>query len=754
MRLPYAGADPWPALTLAAARRAALRARRRCWPSGRGRSGGARLPVPRARLLLVLVASPVVSLGGTRPLRARPRAGRADASASCGSSGCRCGRGSASPRCWRSRSPARCRWPRAADRERAVVRLPGVRRGPRPRRPGALRLGPRRYGADHLAARRRRGAARRQPPSRRTGRSRNLDEFDGDGVDDDRRRRLGATATGARPARRLARASRSWTSTLARHHPAACAPTDVIGAGTTLACPRHAARRRAGGDAGHLARRRATFARAATPTRVAGATCRGRPRGQLAQASSGDRGIDRASRTISTGHAAARRAGRERRRGATGRPRSALAAAAGATVRFPPFEPRRRGEPSAGVSRRSARTDSGDVALRSSPYAAHVAARAAAEGAAPRTPYDYVARGRPLPARRGFSYDRAPPARRRRAGRRSTRSCSTPRAATASTSPARWRCCCGWAASPRGSATGFSPGRLLRSASTRGSCATPTRTPGSRRGSTSFGWVTFDPTPAGTPARSQIAALERRRAADGRRRRRRERRRRRGTAPAARRRARRTCSRERSAQPGGARRGRRRRRRRRAWSWAARCGRCSVALLLAALVRGARRRRRARPADAARPRDRRARDRAAPRRAPGAGGHDAAPARAAARPARREAAAYLRALRAAPLRARAPRRRPRAQRRALRRDAGAGPRPRAAGAGAAHVLGAAAARAESRASCASAARRDARRRSVRISARMRSSRGSASRVDVRHRGGDGRVDARRSGACISCATAR
>ncbi len=49
-----------------------------------------------------------------------------------------------------------------------------------------------------------------------------------------------------------------------------------------------------------------------------------------------------------------------------------------------------------------------------------------------------------------------------RGRRTSTASCSTPRPATASSTPARWRCCCGWAASPRASSTGFTSGSLDR----------------------------------------------------------------------------------------------------------------------------------------------------------------------------------------------------------------------------------------------------------------------------------------------------
>ena len=53
--------------------------------------------------------------------------------------------------------------------------------------------------------------------------------------------------------------------------------------------------------------------------------------------------------------------------------------------------------------------------------------------------------------------------RRRRVGpRRSTASCSTPRPATASSSRARWRCCCAWPAIPARVATGFTTGALRR----------------------------------------------------------------------------------------------------------------------------------------------------------------------------------------------------------------------------------------------------------------------------------------------------
>ncbi|MGH2950271.1 MAG: transglutaminaseTgpA domain-containing protein, partial [Solirubrobacteraceae bacterium] len=66
VRLPYAGADPWPraALELLGSGLLTLAALLACWPRDRGRGYPFLALIP----LLVLVASPVVSLGGTRPL--------------------------------------------------------------------------------------------------------------------------------------------------------------------------------------------------------------------------------------------------------------------------------------------------------------------------------------------------------------------------------------------------------------------------------------------------------------------------------------------------------------------------------------------------------------------------------------------------------------------------------------------------------------------------------------------------------------
>ena len=67
VRMPYGGADPWPraALEIGGALLLVLSAQLACWPRGDGARG---YPFLALVGLLVLVVSPVVSLGGTRPL--------------------------------------------------------------------------------------------------------------------------------------------------------------------------------------------------------------------------------------------------------------------------------------------------------------------------------------------------------------------------------------------------------------------------------------------------------------------------------------------------------------------------------------------------------------------------------------------------------------------------------------------------------------------------------------------------------------
>ena len=170
-----------------------------------------------------------------------------------------------------------------------------------------------------------------------------------------------------------------------------------------------------------------------------------------------------------------------------------------------------------------------------------------------------------------------------------------------------------------------------------------------------YGWVTLDPTPSDTPARSQIATLAA--PADGR--------------GVGRQPGRRPERRRRHARPTGARPARARSSSTSCAAAAGRRPRTAAAaggsglplwpLIPVALVlsRGRRAVARAAPARApgrpARPGDLRARDRAAALRPPDAGGHDAAPARAPARPVRRRgrlpARGQRRALRAAAARA-------------------------------------------------------------------------------------------------------
>jgi len=66
VRMPYDGADPWPraALEVGGSLLLTTAALLACWPRGSTRG----YPFLSLNLLLVLVVSPVVSLGGTRPL--------------------------------------------------------------------------------------------------------------------------------------------------------------------------------------------------------------------------------------------------------------------------------------------------------------------------------------------------------------------------------------------------------------------------------------------------------------------------------------------------------------------------------------------------------------------------------------------------------------------------------------------------------------------------------------------------------------
>ena len=137
------------------------RARRSRCPTAATRSS-------RSAVLIIVVASPVVSLGGPRVAAARAGAGRAVgllpvARAAPAAARAR-GRGAARDRAGRRAAAGGDGRPR-----RAVVRLPRVRREPRARRSGAL-LVDAELRADRLAAQRQRGDAGHARASRCTGR--------------------------------------------------------------------------------------------------------------------------------------------------------------------------------------------------------------------------------------------------------------------------------------------------------------------------------------------------------------------------------------------------------------------------------------------------------------------------------------------------------------------------------------------------------------------------------------------------------
>ena len=270
-----------------------------------------------------------------------------------------------------------------------------------------------------------------------------------------------------------------------------------------------------------------------------------------------------------------------------------------------------RGRTPTTARRRSRRGGDGAAALA---LRAHLAARAAAAGAAPTTPYEYVARGRRATCSDGFTYTERPAARR------------APGVAPLDALPVRHQegYCQHFSGAmalllrmggvPARVATGFTPGRLLQAQQ-----AWIVRDTDAHAWVEAwfdgYGWVTFDPTPGRHPGalpdrRARAPAAPRPTTPSRRRRRRR----RAAAAPAGGRAA--TC-----CGPASAATSSRRRRGddaggggRRWWLVRARrrCSRRAGAGARSALPPAPRA---ARPADAARPRGRRARGGAAPRRA-------------------------------------------------------------------------------------------------------------------------------------------
>ena len=398
-------------------------------------------------------------------------------------------RGADRARAGRRAAAGRRRRPR-----RAVVRLPVVRRGARAEGPRALRLGPRRLRADLVVAQRRRGRARagaRAPPTGRSARSTSSTAAAGTAAGST------ATATTRRSTCRPTGRRRTASRTASRSPCSGCAASDVVGAGTTLDVDDSTRPIEPGigpgewesaGDLRNGDSYRAAGLRPAPDGRSSSPRCRPRRRPSRATTC----GCASAS-TPRRGAALPTRAAQHDRRqpAADTRRSSSRRSAASASSRSPT----------------TATTASAATGTRrcGRPQLSRTWALSKRLRAATTTPYEYVLAVSAY-LRRGFTYTEKPARRRRRACTRWSRSCSTPRPATASTTRRRWRCCCAWAASRRGWRPA-SPRAATPSAAGPGSCATPTPTRGSRSWFDGFGWVTVDPTPSATPARSQIAAL-------------------------------------------------------------------------------------------------------------------------------------------------------------------------------------------------------------------------------------------------------
>ena len=355
-----------------------------------------------------------------------------------------------------------------ATRRGSTTRRGRPRRRPRSRRRSA---GTHNYSGAELAARRPRAAAHQRPPAR---------VLEGREPRRLRRRRAGCArrSTTASPSSRRTTAPSAAGRRRSRSPSATCARTSSSPPATrsTSTIPRLTDgpdARRPGHPAAHAAPRRRLHR--------AGLHAAARRENQRRRSS-----VDYDA-TLDPVHDALRR-----HRGLTGSPRSSLT--------FPFFgsedgqidAPRRR----AGASSRRPRwscSARGSAAPTRSSQQLH-AGRAHARGLRPERPR------LPRQHRRVHLLRDAAA----RLAHRSTASCSTPSRATASSTRARWRCCCGWRASPRACRPASRPARRTpRPAST--SCATSTRTPGSRPTTRAIGWVTFDPTPAASPARSPAA---------------------------------------------------------------------------------------------------------------------------------------------------------------------------------------------------------------------------------------------------------
>ena len=499
VQMPYRGADPWPSLTLQllGALLCVLAALLAFWPRGNGARGYQFLALA---LLLVLVAAPVVSIGGTRPVVLGLVL-------------------TALTVCflWLERLPLKPGLGIAAMLALALagaLPLASAANGEQPwfdYKAFAESLGPDdpvQFNWNHTYGDitwPRDGAEVLRVDTRRPSywKVADLDDFDGEAWIDTGSERLGTTS----PEFDLPdgwQGQPQWRDTL-RVTLRRIETDTVIGAGTTLAVRDTARTVEPSGDAG-LWRSTTTF-RAGDSYSVQAFTPRPNAQ-QLAEASSGldPRHSTELNLTIPT-DVTLRRAvqGESDAAAETGQASELRSLRLRADVRFSPFSPFGREQKPFAAFQTLVRTNSGGVALRKSPYAGtwRLAKRLMRQS---RTPYDYVTNvDRYL--HDGFSYDETPdpvsPGRATLDGfLLETKSGYCQHFSGAMALLLRM------GGVPARVVTGFSPGGY----SERKHAWIVRDTDAHSWVEAWFdglGWVTFDPTPSATPARSQIAALER-----------------------------------------------------------------------------------------------------------------------------------------------------------------------------------------------------------------------------------------------------
>ena len=501
VKMPYEGADPWPSVTLQllGALLLVLAALLAFWP----REGGRGYQFLALALLLVMVAAPVVSLGGAAPV--------ALGFALTALTVCFL---------WLERLPLKpglgiaamlalalagaLPLAATADREEPWFDYKSFAEGLGPDEPISFNWG-HSYGPISWP---RDGAEVLRVDARRPSywKVADLDDFDGEGWVDS-----GADDAGtADPELDLAddwRARPSWRETI-RVTLRRLETTDVVGAGTTLAVEDTARDVEPSGEPGQW--RSTTTFRAGDSYTVRGYVARPSP-GQLTDSTTGldartSHNLDLSIPTEAQGGVLPDGPGSESdAAGGASDARELRRMRLRAEIRFPPFAPNGSAPSPFASYQTLVRDNDGDLALRSSPYAEtwRLAKRLMRQSS---TPYEYVvAVDRYL--QDGFTYTERPtpvsPGRATIDGflfETKDGYCQHFSAAMA--------VLLRMGGVPARVATGFSPGGY----SERKSAWIVRDTDAHSWVEVWFddyGWVPFDPTPAGTPARSQIAALDR-----------------------------------------------------------------------------------------------------------------------------------------------------------------------------------------------------------------------------------------------------